>query len=440
MFPQWIIEKKRDGMVLTPEEIGFFTRGYAEGSIPDYQMAALAMAIAIRGMTFEETAALTAAMLESGAIIDSSAISRPKIDKHSTGGVGDKISLVLAPLVACCGVAAPMIVGRGLGITGGTLDKLESIPGYRTELAESEFVSVVRECGCAIMGASERIAPADRKLYALRDVTGTVPSIPLIVASILSKKLAAGLDGIVFDVKCGTGAFMRTLPEANKLAETLAAVGGKSGLRARALVTDMSQPLGRAVGNALEVIEAVETLQGRGPADVVELTLVLGVEMVMLAGKTADAGSAREELRKKLESGEAFARFKQMVRLQGGGVKWFERPETLAQAGIKEPVRAAAGGYVRAVDAGLIGRAANASGAGRGKIYDAIDHAAGIICLKKIGDPVERGEPLAFVHANAEEKLAQAGSLAEKAYIIGGEKTEPSKLIIGQIHEHENSG
>lgn len=432
MLPQWIIEKKRDGASLAEEEIGFFVHGYVTGSIPDYQMAAFVMAITIRGMTLTETRSLTKCMLESGIVIDTSSVHQPKIDKHSTGGIGDKISLVLAPLVASCGVAVPMISGRGLGITGGTLDKLESIPGYRVNLAEKEFLRVVGKCGCSIVGASGRIAPADRKIYALRDVTGTVPSIPLIVASILSKKMAAGLEGIVFDVKCGKGAFMKTKQNAKNLAKTLVKVSRLSGLRSTALLTDMNQPLGRAVGNALEVIETIETLQGRGPADIVELTLALGAKMLLLAGSAANAGSARRKLMNKISSGEAFERFKLMVRLHGGDSAPLDRPDDLVRADIKEPVEAGPGGYLQEANAELIGKAAVASGAGRSKLEDEIDHSAGIICLKKIGDYVERGEPLAWIYTNSEERLAIAKPLAAKAFITGAKRVKPPKLIIDE--------
>lgn len=435
MLPQWIIEKKRDGASLTEEEIGFFVRGYAGGTIPDYQMAALTMAITLRGMTPEETVCLTRCMLESGIIIDTSSIPQPKIDKHSTGGIGDKVSLVLAPLVACCGVAVPMISGRGLGITGGTLDKLEAIPGYRTRLQEEEFIRIVRECGCAIAGASDRIAPADRKIYALRDVTGAVPSIPLIVSSILSKKMAAGLDGLVLDVKWGAGAFMKTLPEAKSLAGALIRVAGISGLRSTALISDMNQPLGQAVGNGLEVMEAVETLQGKGPADVLQLTLALGVKMLLLAGAAADENSARHTLLDKINSGQAFERFALMVRLHGGNSECLDRPDSLVRASIKQPVESRSTGYVQKIHAGLIGRASVALGAGRIKLADPVDHSVGIICLKKIGALVERGEPLAIIYAQAPERLTIAESLVKEAYRIEEKPAKPPRLIAGEIKE-----
>lgn len=433
MFPQWIIEKKRDGASLTGDEIGFFVRGYAAGTIPDYQMAALAMAIAIRGMTLEETCSLTKSMIASGIVLDTSLIHQPKIDKHSTGGIGDKISLVLAPLVASCGVAVPMIAGRGLGITGGTLDKLEAIPGYRVNLKEKEFLRVVGECGCSIIGASERIAPADRKIYALRDVTGTVPSIPLIVASILSKKVAAGLEGIVFDVKWGKGAFMKTRARAKKLAHTLVEVSRLSHLRSSAFITDMNQPLGRAAGNALEVIETVETLQGKGSPDIVELTLTLGAKMLLMAGVDADIDAARHRLIGKINSGEAFERFKKMVRLQGGDSNCLDRPDNLVHAKFKVPIEAETSGYVQEVNAELIGKALIALGAGRSRLEEKIDYSVGIMGLKKIGDRAGSGEPLALIYANSGEYLAFAEPLAKQAFKIGVERVKPPKLIVGEI-------
>ncbi|MDD5483978.1 MAG: thymidine phosphorylase [Kiritimatiellae bacterium] len=433
MTAQWIIEKKRDGGCLSGEEISLFVRGYVKGDIPDYQMAALLMAVAIRGMTLGETVSLTRTMLESGLVLDLTPVRRPKIDKHSTGGVGDKISLVLAPLVAACGAAAPMIVGRGLGITGGTLDKLEAIPGCRGRLGAAEFRRVVHKCGCAIAGASERIAPADRKIYALRDASGTVESIPLIVASILSKKLAAGLDGIVFDVKCGRGAFMKTRRAAEKLAETLVSVSGRFRLRAGAVITDMNQPLGRAVGNALEVIEAVETLRGRGPADVLELTLALGVKMLRMAGLASSAGAARRTLAEKINSGEAFERFKLMVRLQGGDAALLDRPGKLARAGVKCPVKAVKSGYVQKADAELIGKASVMLGAGRRRLEELIDHSAGLMVLKKIGDYAERGEPLAWLYASSAGRLAAARELAAAAFRTGTKRIKPPKLVMAEL-------
>jgi len=433
MLPQWIIEKKRDDSALTGQEIGFFVGGYARGAIPDYQMSALLMAVAIRGMNLKETFHLTRAMLASGVILNLSSIRRPKIDKHSTGGVGDKISLVLAPLVACCNVAAPMIVGRGLGITGGTLDKLESIPGFRVHLDESEFRRVIQKCGCAIIGASEQVAPADRKMYALRDVSGSVESIPLIAASILSKKLAAGLDGIVFDVKCGRGAFMKNLSSAKKLAQTLVKTSGLMNLRAEAMITDMNQPLGEAVGNALEVAEAVAALKGTGPADVLELTLRLGTRMLLMSGGFRNENSARAALLEKLRTGDAFEKFKLMVRLQGGKPDFLDRIGDVIRPEVEWTLKATSSGFVQEADAELIGKASLALGAGRSRVDEKIDHAAGIRCLKKIGDEVERGEPLALLYANSRKSFFTAKQLATSAFKLGRKFVKPPKLILEKI-------
>jgi len=433
MVPQWIIEKKRYGQALTDEDIGFFILGYANGAIPDYQMAALAMAITLRGMTPDEIAALTRSMLRSGSILDTSSLRNPKIDKHSTGGIGDKISLVLAPLAACCGITVPMIAGRGLGLTGGTIDKLESIPGYRTQLDEAAFLRVLNACGCSIIRAMENIVPADKKLYALRDVTGTVASIPLIVASILSKKLAVRPDGLVLDVKWGRGAFMATRADAEALARALAETGQRLGLATRALLTDMNQPLGRAVGNALEVVECVDVLRGRGPADVVALTLELGARMLVMGRAAADREQALERLRARLESGEAFERLKAMVRLHGGDPRALDDPAQLPRAAIREPLPAGRAGFIQTVDAEAIGRAALLLGAGRMRVTDAIDPAAGITALKKIGETVTAGETLAILHTNRRETLAEALTLCRGAFRITAESVAPPPLITLEI-------
>lgn len=396
-------------------------------------MSALAMAICIRGMNLDETRFLTRSMLATGTIMKYPSLCLPKIDKHSTGGIGDKVSLVLAPLAAACGMAVPMIAGRGLGITGGTLDKLESIPGFRVDLAEKDVVRVVKRCGCCIAGATARLAPADKKLYALRDVTGTVPSVPLIVASILSKKLAAGLDGIVFDVKCGSGAFMQSLQEATRLAENLVKVGVFSGLRAQALITDMNQPLGCAVGNAREVLEAVEVLRGGGPRDVIELTLALGVKMLMLAGLERRVEPARAAMLARIKSGAAFEKFKEMVRLQGGDASCLDRPDKLVRAKYSWFLKAPKAGYVTKADAGLIGKAALILGAGRSKLEDAIDRSAGVIVFKKRGDRIERGEPLARLEANLEKRLVSAKPFVAKAFAIGQRRVAEPRLIIAEI-------
>ena len=435
MVPQWIIEKKRDGRALADEEIGFFIRGYASGAIPDYQMAALAMAITLQGMSPDETVALTRNILASGITLDTSSLRNPKIDKHSTGGIGDKISLVLAPLVACCGIAVPMIAGRGLGLTGGTIDKLESIPGYRTHLDEAAFLRVLNTCGCSIIRAMETIVPADNKLYALRDVTGTVPSIPLIVSSILSKKLAAQPDGLVLDVKWGHGAFMTTRADAEALARALVKTGRRLGLRMAALLTDMNQPLGCAVGNSLEVAESVDVLRGNGPADVVALTLELGARMLMMGRVVADRKQALERLRAKLKSGEAFERLKTMVRLHGGEVCALDDPARLPSAAIRERATAPRAGFIQTVDAEAIGRAALLLGAGRARVTDTIDPAAGIAALKKIGEAVTVGEPMAILHTNRRDRLEEALALSADAFRITAEHVSPPPLITLEIQE-----
>ena len=433
MLPQWVIEKKRDGGVLSEEEIRTFIDGYTRDDIPDYQMAAMAMAIFIRGMTPEETAVLTDAMMKSGDLVDTSSIKLPKVDKHSTGGIGDKVSLVLAPLVACCDVAVPMISGRGLGITGGTLDKLESIPGYRTDLSEKEFVKTVRTCGCAITGQTGRLAPADKKLYALRDVTGTVPSIPLITASIMSKKLAEGIDSLVLDVKSGKGAFMKTREQARALAESMVRVGTCMGKGMAALITDMEQPLGCTAGNALEVVESVETLQAKGPADLTEITILFGIRMLRLAGKTGDDSEARAILVKHLHSGAAFEKFKQMVKLQGGDPRSLDDFSRLPAAKLKEQVFCPRAGFVDEVHAEQVGKACVILGAGRTKTDDKVDSAVGVSGLIKEGEKVEKGQPLVTIHANDPAKLAEARAMIEKAFRIADWKPAQRPLVYETI-------
>jgi len=430
MLPQWIIEKKRDGLPLSDDELAFFIGGYASGEIPDYQMSALAMAVFFRGMTRDETACLTRVMMASGDLVDTSSITAPKVDKHSTGGIGDKISLILAPLVASCGVSVPMISGRGLGITGGTLDKLESIPGYRVDLSDREFLHVLGACGCSIIGQTARLAPADRKLYALRDVTATVPSIPLIVASIMSKKLAEGIDGLVLDVKCGRGAFMHSQPDAQALASALIGVGASMGKRVTALITAMDQPLGRTVGNALEVIEAIETLQDKGPEDVVELTLRLGAEMLHVGGIPGDENAHIATLRHKLATGEALRVFEHMVALHGGSLATLANPSILATAPVRIPCPSPADGFIQAVDADRIGRACLLLGAGRTRTTDKVDHAVGMSGLARIGDAVSRNQPLAILHAGSAAQGAAALALASPAFEIGPRPAATPALIL----------
>ncbi len=425
MIPQWIIEKKRDGGELSAEEIDFFIDGYTRGTLPDYQMSALAMAIYFRGMSLPEITHLTDRMMRSGKVIDASGIAKFKVDKHSTGGIGDKVSLILAPLAACCDVAVPMIAGRGLGISGGTVDKLESILGYRTDLEVPEFLDVVKRCGCSIIGQTSDLAPADRKLYALRDVTATVPSIPLISTSILCKKLAEGTDGLVLDVKWGRGAFMKTRDDARRLARTMVAIGHRMGRKMAAVLTNMDQPLGRTAGNALEVVESIETLKGRGQHDLVELTLHLAGQMLVLAGKAPNVDACRKRLIALIDSGRAMDKFEEMVTAQGGDLK------TLRTAKILRSVDAPAPGYVKEVDADAIGRACLALGAGRTQVDDPIDHAVGVSNLVKIGEQVEEGRPLMVVHANSERRLEAAlKELGEAVTIVPGAVTPPN--LIGE--------
>lgn len=418
MVPQWLIEKTRDGERLADVDIAAWVTGYMRGDVAEYQMAAWAMAVLLRGLTLEETTALTLALWRSGGSVPRTPVGGPRIDKHSTGGMGDKISLILAPLAASCGLVVPMIAGRGLGLTGGTLDKLEAIPGFRVELDPAEMGRVVDAVGCAIVGQSDAIAPADRKLYALRDVTGTVPAIPLIVASILSKKLAENLDGLVLDVKWGCGAFMPTRPRARALARTLLAVSRSAGLRADVALTEMNQPHGRAVGNAVEVREAIEVLRGAGPSDVVDLTVSLTARMVRLAEPALPLRRAETRVRAVLRSGAAFDRFRRMVAAQGGEVGAIDDPRRLPQAALQTPVPAPRAGRLSTVDAGLIGRACLILGAGRRRTDERIDPAAGITDVCKVGEVVEVGAPLAVAHANERRRLEEAMPLILSAFQV----------------------
>jgi len=433
MLPQWIIEKKRDGQPLSEDEIRFFINGYTCGEIPDYQMSAMAMAIYFKGMTLDEMAVLTDAMMRSGDLVDTAPIRKPKVDKHSTGGIGDKISLILAPLAACCGVAVPMISGRGLGITGGTLDKLESIPGYRTNLSDKEFIETVQKCGCSITGQTGQLAPADKKLYALRDVTATVPSIPLIVASIMSKKLAAGIDALVLDVKWGKGAFMKTTDDARSLARNMVEVGMRMGKGMAALITDMNQPLGRTAGNALEVIESVQALRGEGPDDLMELTMALTSRMLLLTGKVTDYVSGLHLLQEQVRSGRALEVFREMVRLQGGDVRALDDFSRLPTARYKEPFPSPSDGHIAGVDADLVGRACIVLGAGRKKTEDRVDFAVGVSDIAKIGEMVSKGQPLATLHANDTGKLEEAKAMLAKAFTFSRETVPPVPLISDMI-------
>lgn len=395
-----LIAAKRDGHALSTPQINFIIDGYTKGAIPDYQMSALAMAIVLRGMSEDETRALTLAMRDSGKVIDLSSVSAPCIDKHSTGGVGDKVSICLAPMVAACGVAVPMISGRGLGHTGGTLDKLQSIPGFRVDLSPAQFIRQLQKLGCALIGQTQDIAPADKRLYALRDVTGTVESVPLITASILSKKLASGIDGLVLDVKTGGGAFMKTRKEALALAKSLVRVGRMANKRVSAFLTDMDVPLGKTIGNALETKEAFEILHGGGPDDVLECTLLLGAEMLRIAGITTGQAKARQLLLQTLRDGSAIRLMQRVIKAQHGDARVVEEPDRLPQARFRIDVVAPKAGIVTAIDTLELGRCAVAMGAGRQRVQDSIDPAVGMTLKVKLGERVRAAQPLVTLHLN----------------------------------------
>lgn len=397
-----IIEKKRDGQELTTAEINFFIEGYTKGEIPDYQASALAMAIYFQDMNDRERADLTRAMVESGDTIDLSAIDGVKVDKHSTGGVGDTTTLVLAPLVASLGVPVAKMSGRGLGHTGGTIDKLESITGFHVELTREQFIDLVNRDKVAVIGQSGNLTPADKKLYALRDVTGTVNSIPLIASSIMSKKIAAGADAIVLDVKTGDGAFMKTQEDAEELAHAMVRIGNHVGRKTIAIISDMSQPLGFAIGNALEVKEAIETLQGKGPKDLTELVLTLGSQMVILAGKAKTSEEAKEMLLDAIHSGKALAKFKEFLANQGGDASIVDDLTKLPQAKYKIELPAKQSGYISRMVADEIGVASMILGAGRATKEDVIDLAVGLVLHKKVGDKVEEGESILTIYSNRE--------------------------------------
>ena len=428
-----LIRKKRDGGPLSSLEIEYLVGGCTNGSIPDYQMAAWLMAVVLRGMTREETAALTHAMLYSGEVLDLSSLPAKKVDKHSTGGVGDKTSLVLAPLVAAGGLYVPMISGRGLGHTGGTLDKLEAIPGFRVGLTVSEFHHVLKACGCCMIGQTEKIAPADRKLYALRDVTGTVESPYLICASIMSKKLAEGTDALVLDVKTGSGAFMKKEEDAVFLAELMVETGELMGKQMAALITDMNQPLGRMVGNALEVQECIEILHGGGPPDLRELCLELGAWMFYLGGVTKTIAQAKQLCEQLIASGQAFDRFRQMVELQGGDVSTIDDPTRLPRTAHHVEVPSPRTGYVAAIACEQIGTACVILGGGRERKEDAIDPAVGIVVHRKIGDKVSMGEPLCTIHCHSDAQAARARAMLEESYRIADEPPAHKTSLVHRV-------
>jgi len=424
--PAEAIQRKRDGAELSPAEIGELVLAYARGDVPDYQMAAFCMATYFQGLTPAETHALTDAMVRSGETVDLSGLGRRVVDKHSTGGVGDKTSIALGPVVAACGVPFAKMSGRGLGHTGGTLDKLESIPGFRIELGGDEFVRQVQDVGMAIVGQTADLVPADKKLYALRDVTATVDIIPLIASSIMSKKIAGGADAIVLDVKVGDGAFMKTPEEARELARTMVELGRLAGRRVVCELTDMDQPLGRAVGNALEIHEVLDTLEGSGPPDLVELVLGAAAHLLALSDLGVDEPEGRRRAEDALVSGAARERYDRWVRAQGGDPS----REALARAPVTAPVPASATGFVQAIATTAVGLAALRLGAGRLRKEDTIDHAVGVLCLAKRGDPVEAGQALAEVHARDESSAALAVEELARCYRIGDEEPERRPIVL----------
>jgi pyrimidine-nucleoside phosphorylase len=427
--PAELIQRKRDGDELEPDEIRELVLAYVRDEVPDYQMAAFCMAVYFKGLSPAETHALTDAMVQSGEVVDLSPLGRKVVDKHSTGGVGDKTSIALGPVVAACGVPFAKMSGRGLGHTGGTLDKLEAIPGFRVELSMDEFLEQVSDVGMAIIGQTAELVPADKRLYALRDVTATVDIIPLIASSIMSKKIAGGADAIVLDVKVGDGAFMKTLASARELAEAMRELGARAGREVVCELTDMEQPLGRAVGNALEIREAVETLQGKGPDDLVELVLGASAHLLALSDLEVDQAEGRQRAEDALRSGRALETYERWVRAQGGdpGV------DALPAAPVFQPVAAPGDGFVHAIAATAVGEAALRLGAGRLRKEDAIDHAVGILCLAKRGDRVTAGSPVAEVHARTDDAAEAAATEVAAAYRIGSDPPEARPIVLDVI-------
>lgn len=427
-----LIQKKRDGFFLSKDQINFIVDGYTNDEIADYQMAAFLMAVCIKGMTEEETAYLTDAMLNSGEVIKHKNNSNDIIDKHSTGGVGDKISIPLAPAVASLGVRVPMIAGRGLGHTGGTLDKLESIPGFKTNLSIKEYQDQVEKIGCVIMGQTDQIAPADKKMYALRDVTGTVESIPLIASSIMSKKLTEGISGLVLDVKFGSGAFMKDFSKAKSLAQTMVDIGKNMGKKVTALMTSMNEPLGYKLGNALEIIESIDILKNQGPKDSTDLTIELGAEMLLLAKKVENLADGREKIKYTLESGLALNKFKEMVRAQGGDISYIDNPAKFTIGPNILDFTAKQNGFLRTIDTHALGVALGLLGGGRCKITDPIDHGVGLVMKAKIGDELKKGDSICqiFYRSNG---FQEALENLEKSIIIGEEKPLKTHLVRERI-------
>jgi len=428
-----VIRKKRDGQELSPAEIEYLVDAYTNGEIPDYQVSAWLMAVILRGLTRAETSALTDAMLHSGDVLDLSEFPARKVDKHSTGGVGDKTSLVLAPLVAAGGLVVPMISGRGLGHTGGTLDKLESIPGFNVNLSVPEFRSVLKACGCAMIGQTSEIAPADRKLYALRDVTATVESPFLICASIMSKKLAEGIDALVLDVKTGSGAFMKKEEDAVFLAELMVETGERMGKSVVALITNMDQPLGTHVGNSLEVVEVLDVLGGRGPDDLKELCLELAGWMFRLGGSADTVAQGKVEAERLIVSGKALDKFREMVALQGGDVRALDDPSKLPAAKYRHDLGSPKDGYVAAIDCEAVGTACVVLGGGRAKKEDAVDPSVGIVLHRKVGDRVAAAEPLCTIHSNSDTRTTLAAKLLLESYQIADAPPIEQKSLVHRV-------
>ncbi len=435
-----IIKKKRDGGSLTKEELSFLIGNYLSSKIPDYQISAFLMSVFFRGMTEEETVTLTDIMLHSGVVLDLSDIPGPKIDKHSTGGVGDKVSIILAPLLAAAGVIVPMISGRGLGHTGGTLDKLESIPGFRTDLFLGEFKSILKRIGVSMIGQTEEITPADKRLYALRDVTATVDCLPLIASSIMSKKLAEGIDGLVLDVKTGSGAFMKSIEDARKLAEAMVRIGNSAGVKTIAIITDMDQPLGKTVGNSLEIKECISALRGKWPEDLKEVTLTIGAWMLEIAKMVRSderakisIESCKEKLLGVINRGEAFAKFVELIDAHYGDPEVAFKPNLLSLAKKVHQIKIDKEGYIQKMDAEKVGIASLLIGAGRQRVEDRIDHSAGIILNKKVGDLISTGDTIAMFHYNEESHFKEAEELFLSAIEIGDRKPEKRNLILDII-------
>ncbi len=433
MRPYEVIKAKRDGQVLLADDIRAFIDGFTRGTVADYQMSALCMAVFFRGLNDVELGAWARAMLESGEVLDLSDTPGRKVDKHSTGGVGDKVSLSLAPLAAACGVPVPMISGRGLGHTGGTLDKLEAIPGFRVDLSVADYRRLVRDVGACLIGQTATLAPADKKLYALRDVTATVDCIPLIASSIMSKKMAEGIDALVLDVKVGSGAFMKTLPDARTLAKTMIGIGREMGKQVIALITEMNQPLGRTIGNSLEVIEAVQMLRNQAPADYTEVTLALTAEMLVLGGVAKTPADAREQLQRVIDDGSAEKKLLQIVTAQGGDASAITDLSKLPKAKNTAVVTATESGFVTSIHSEAMGLAAMSLGAGREKTTDVIDPGVGFVLEKKVGDAVAKGEPLVTVHYNEPARLEDVKRRVVAAYAIGAVAGPSRPLIIERL-------